>query len=61
MAAAGAGRVVPPDAPTDHLRATVLEVLEDDGCRRAAARLADRINALDGPTRAAEAVESLLR
>jgi UDP:flavonoid glycosyltransferase YjiC (YdhE family) len=60
VAAVGAGRVVPPDAPADRIRATVLDVLEDDGCRRSAARLADEIRALDGPTVAAEAVESLL-
>jgi MGT family glycosyltransferase len=61
VAAARVGRVVAPDAPADHLRATVLDVLADVACRRNAARLADRIRALDGPTRAAEAVESLLR
>jgi UDP:flavonoid glycosyltransferase YjiC (YdhE family) len=61
VAAARVGRVVAPDAPADHLRATVLGVLADVACRRNAARLADRIRALDGPTRAAEAIESLLR
>jgi MGT family glycosyltransferase len=59
VAAVGAGRVLPPDAPADRLRATVLDVLEDDACRRNAARLAERIRSLDGPTRAAEAVESV--
>ncbi len=60
VAAVGAGRVLAPDASADEVRAAVLDVLGDDACRRAAARLADEIRALDGPTRAAEAVESLL-
>jgi MGT family glycosyltransferase len=60
VAAAGAGLVLAPDAPADRVRATVLAALDDDGLRRAAARLADGIRALEGPTRAAEAVESLL-
>jgi MGT family glycosyltransferase len=59
-AAVGAARVLPPDAEPAVLRAAVLVTLADDHCRRAAARLAEEIRALDGPTRAAEAVESLL-
>jgi MGT family glycosyltransferase len=59
-AAAGAGRVLPQDAPADRLRATVLDALEDDALLRAAARLADRIRSLDGPTTAAESVEQLV-
>ena len=60
VAAVGVGRVVPPDAPADTLRVAVLDALADSRARRAATRLADRISALDGPTRAAEAVEALL-
>jgi UDP:flavonoid glycosyltransferase YjiC (YdhE family) len=60
VVAVGAGRALPPDAPADRIRATVLEVLGDDACRRTVARLAGDIRALDGPTTAAEGVESLL-
>jgi hypothetical protein len=51
--------VLPPDAEPAVLRAAVLVTLADDHCRRAAGRLADEIRALDGPARAAEAVEQL--
>jgi MGT family glycosyltransferase len=60
VAAVGAGRVLPPDAPSAGLREAVLTTLADDGSRRAATRLAEQIDALDGTTRAAEAVERLL-
>ena len=61
VTAVGAGRVLPADAPGDRIRATVLEVLEDDACRRTVARLADDIRAADGATAAVEAVEALVR
>jgi MGT family glycosyltransferase len=57
VAAAGAARVLPPDAEPAVLRAAVLVTVADDDYRRAAGRLAEEIAALDGPTRAAEAVE----
>jgi MGT family glycosyltransferase len=59
-AAVGAARVLPPDAEPAVLRAAVLVTLADEHHRRAAARAADEIRAVDGPRRAAEAVESLL-
>jgi UDP:flavonoid glycosyltransferase YjiC (YdhE family) len=59
VSAVGAGRVLPPDAPADRLRAAVLDVLGDDDARRAAARLAAIIGMGGGPTKAAEAVEEL--
>jgi MGT family glycosyltransferase len=56
-AAVGAARVLPPDGEPAVLRAAVLVTLADDNYRRAAGRLADEIAALEGPVRAAEAVE----
>ncbi len=61
VAAVGAGRVVAPDAPPTEIREAVLGVLEDEGCRATAARLAEVIRALDGRARAAREVEALLR
>ena len=58
-ASVGAARVLPPDGEPAVLRAAVLVTLADDNYRRAAVRVADEIAALDGPTRAAEAVEQL--
>jgi len=60
VVAVGAGRVLPPDAPPEWLRATVVDALGDDAAHRSAARLAAVISAEGGPTRAAEVVEQVL-
>jgi MGT family glycosyltransferase len=57
-----AGVVVPPrKASTERLRSAVREVLEDESYRNAARQLQSAMAQIDGPERAADIVEDVLK